>query len=105
MLARQSWHRFTAATLTDAGALRAELARIRATGHAFDREEHEPGIHCIAMPVLTPMGRMLGAVSVTSTTGRGRLEDMERHLPHLGQAVDRIAGDMRDWRFPDQREG
>ena len=104
MLARQSWHRFTPATLTDEGAMRAELAAVREAGHAFDREEHEPGIHCIAMPILTASGRMLGAVSVTSSTDRGPLDGLKRHLPQLGQAVERIAGDMRDWRFPDQRE-
>ena len=85
--------------------MRAELDVIRTEGNAFDREEHEPGIHCIAMPVLSQGGRVLGAVSVTSSTDRGTLEDLKRHLPHLRQAVDRIAGEVRDWRFPDQTEG
>nr|WP_235962495.1 IclR family transcriptional regulator [Jannaschia marina] len=104
VLAQQSWHRFTDTTLTTPDAMRAELAAIRTAGHAFDREEHEPGIHCIAVPILSANGQVLGAVSVTSSTDRGTLEDMKRHLPHLRQAVERIAGDMRDWRFPDQRE-
>ncbi|SEK62278.1 IclR family transcriptional regulator [Jannaschia helgolandensis] len=104
-LVQQSWHRFTPNTLTDADAMRAELDVIRTEGNAFDREEHEPGIHCIAMPVLSQGGRVLGAVSVTSSTDRGTLENLKRHLPHLRQAVDRIAGEVRDWRFPDQTEG
>lgn len=105
VLRQQSWHRFTDTTLTDAAAMRAELAAIRTVGHAFDREEHEPGIHCVALPILTGTGQVLGAISVTSRTDRGSLTDMERHLPHLRQAATRIAGEMRDWRFPDQREG
>jgi IclR family transcriptional regulator, KDG regulon repressor len=44
-------------------ALLAELAAIRARGHAFDDEEHEPGIICIAVPILTRSGRVLGALS------------------------------------------
>lgn len=104
VLAQQSWHRFTDHTITSPDAMRDEIDQIRETGHAFDREEHEPGIHCIAMPVLSPNGRVQGAVSVTSNTSRGTLRDMERHLPTLRAAVDRIAGDLRDWRFPDQRE-
>ncbi|MCK0167987.1 IclR family transcriptional regulator [Jannaschia sp. S6380] len=103
-LAQQSWHRFTEATIDGPAALRAELETIRATGHAFDREEHEPGIHCIAMPVLSGGGRVMGAVSVTSTTTSGAIADLERHLPDLRRAVERIAGDLRDWRFPDQRK-
>ena len=105
VLDQQSWHRFTDTTITTPEAMHAELAAIRAEGHAFDREEHEPGIHCIAMPVLSPSGRMQGAVSVTSSTARGTLDDMKRHLPALRTAVANIAGDLRDWRFPDKREG
>ncbi len=102
-LDRQSWHRFTPSTITDADAMRAELAAIRAAGHAFDREEHEPGIACIAMPVLSPGGRVQGAVSVT---GQGLDETrLMAHRPALAAAVERISGALRDWRFPDQREG
>ncbi|MGB3409001.1 MAG: IclR family transcriptional regulator [Jannaschia sp.] len=101
ILAQQSWHPFTQATITTPRAMRRELAAIRSAGHAFDREEHEPGIHCIAMPVLSPAGRVQGAVSVTSFTTRGTLADMTRHLPHLRDAVAHISRDLRDWRFPD----
>jgi IclR family transcriptional regulator, KDG regulon repressor len=37
-------------------ALKAELEAIRARGHAFDREEHEAGIICCAVPILTRRG-------------------------------------------------
>ena len=100
VLAQQSWHPFTAATITSPKAMRAELAAIREAGHACDREEHEPGIRCIAMPVLSATGRVQGAVSVT-TNGSDALD---HHLPALRAAVTNIAGDLRDWRFPDKRE-
>ncbi|MEM7710815.1 MAG: IclR family transcriptional regulator, partial [Pseudomonadota bacterium] len=99
VLARQSWHRFTETTISDPDAMRTELAAIRGAGFAEDREEHEPGIRCVAMPVLSAGGRVLGAVSVT---GGGHMTD---HLPSLRRAVADIAGDLRDWRFPDQGEG
>ena len=47
-LALQSYHRFTDHTLCSERALRAALEDIRLHGVAYDREEHEPGIICIA---------------------------------------------------------
>lgn len=100
-IAQQSFHRFTAATLPDAEALRSELVEIRRDGFAFDREEHEPGIVCIAMPVLSRGGRMLGAISVTSTTARRGLAGLRDLEPDLRRAVDGIEADIHAWRFPD----
>jgi IclR family KDG regulon transcriptional repressor len=62
-LRAQAEHPFTPKTITTAEAMRAELAAIRARGIAFDDEEHEPGIICVAVPILTRAGRVLGAVS------------------------------------------
>ena len=104
VLQRQSFHRFTPATLADRASLLAELAAIRARGHAYDREEHEAGIICIAVPVLTRADRVLGAVSVTSSTARTSLAGLDRHLPRLHAAVASIAGEAQDWRFPDAAE-
>ena len=103
LIAQQSFHRFTSATLTSQTALRAELRDIRAAGYAFDREEHEPGIICIAMPILATGGRVLGAVSVTSTTGRTTLAGLETYEPILRDTVEKIAGEARSWSFPDMQ--
>ncbi|NKX45503.1 IclR family transcriptional regulator [Roseicyclus persicicus] len=103
-IAQQSFHRFTGHTYTDETALRAELAAIRARGHAYDREEHEPGIICVAVPILTRAGRVLGAMSVTSTTARETLVGLERHLPRIRAAAEAIAAEAQDWRFPDAAE-
>jgi IclR family KDG regulon transcriptional repressor len=83
------------------GHAHAELAAIRARGHAFDDEEHEPGIICVAVPIRTRAGRVLGAVSVTSTTAH-RSCGLDGHLSAIGRAVSAIAGEAQDWRFPDQ---
>lgn len=100
-LAQQSFHRFTPATLPDEGALRAELAAIRARGFAFDREEHEPGIICVALPILSAGGAVLGAVSVTGTTGRTSLGALEGLVPRIRAAAEAIAADAESWRFPE----
>ena len=50
-IARQAFFAHTASTLCSAAELRAELAAIQTEGIAFDREEHEPGIICVAAPI------------------------------------------------------
>ena len=77
---------------------------IQGRGHAYDREEHEPGIICIAVPSLTRTGRVLGAVSVTSSTARTSLAGLDTHLPLIKTAVTAIAGEAQDWRVPDAAE-
>ncbi|MXQ09162.1 helix-turn-helix domain-containing protein [Alphaproteobacteria bacterium GH1-50] len=99
---QQSFHAFTPATLITEAALREELAAIRARGYGFDREEHEAGIICVAAPILSASGQILGAISVTSTTARRTLNDLEQLAPKVRGAAERIAGEARHWRFPDK---
>ena len=101
-LTRQSFHRFTPATLTEPAALMADLAAVRSRGYALDREEHEAGIICVAVPILTRSGRMIGALSVTSTTARIGLAALERLAPLLSRAAEAIAAEAEAWRFPDR---
>lgn len=100
-LSQQSYHRFNAQTIGTETALRAELADIRANGYGFDREEHEPGIICVAVPILTETGRMQGGLSVTSTTRRTNLAGLEALVPMLRRTAQNISRDARNWRFPD----
>jgi DNA-binding IclR family transcriptional regulator len=104
IIAQQSFHRFTPGTLTDEASLRAELQAIRARGHAYDREEHERGIICLALPILTRTRRVLGALSVTSSTERTSLEKLDALLPRVQRAAAAIAAEAQDWRFPDAAE-
>ena len=101
-LDRQAFHRFTPATLTDPDALRAELAAIRAAGLSFDREEHEPGIICVAAPILTARGRALGALSITSSVPSATTSTRWRASPpNSPPAPAAIARDAEAWRFPE----
>lgn len=102
LIAQQSFHRFTERTITNAEALAAELARIRARGFALDEEEHEPGIICAAVPILTRSGRLLGALSVTSATALTTLADLRARVPRLQAAAQAIAREMESWRFPEE---
>lgn len=100
-ISQQSFHRFTDGTLTDETQLRAELEAIRKRGYAYDREEHEPGIICAAVPILTPNNRVLGAVSVTGPTTRTSYSLLDSWAPRISEAARRIGNDAQAWRFPE----
>ncbi len=103
LIAQQSFHRYRPNTLTDAKTLHAELEAIRQRGHAFDNEEHEAGIFCVAIPILSGSGRVIGGLSVTSTPDRHDLDSLSKHLPALHAAAGQIAEDAQTWRFPEKQ--
>lgn len=100
LLTQQSYHRFTETTLTSPEALAAELSEIRARGHAYDREEHEPGIICVAVPILSDRGRVLGGMSVTGTTKALSLETLTGLVPDLHKTARAVAAEAEAWVFP-----
>lgn len=103
-LGQQAFHGYTPSTHRSAASLRAELQDIRARGHGFDREEHEPGIRCVALPILAVSGRMLGAISVTGPAERVTYESLEGHVPLIRKVADDIAAETADWGFPERRD-
>jgi DNA-binding IclR family transcriptional regulator len=60
----------TANSITSAGALVREAARIRADGFARDMEESEIGVRCVAAPVFLGSARPRAAVSVSAPRER-----------------------------------
>lgn len=81
-----TFHRFTPATLAGPEALEDELAVIRRDGHAFDRQEHEAGIHCIAAPIPGRLPGREGAAAALSIAGpafRISLKQLEMWAPQV----------------------
>jgi DNA-binding IclR family transcriptional regulator len=60
----------TGYTIVSPARLVDELALVRAQGVAFDREESNLGINCVAAPIITRNGRVVGGLSVCGGTGR-----------------------------------
>ena len=102
MLTQQSYHRFTSDTYVTAAELKTELLAITVRGYAFDRQEHELGIICIAVPIRSDTGRVLGGLSVTGATELTTLVKLEQLVPDLAQTAQAIAADAQAWRFPDE---
>lgn len=55
-------------TITDPDVLRRELADIRHSRVAYDLEESQSGLFCVAAPIFARSGRVVGALSVTGAT-------------------------------------
>ncbi|WP_108838325.1 IclR family transcriptional regulator [Tateyamaria sp. Alg231-49] len=101
-LSQQAWFAHTAHTHTTPESLSAEMETIRRQGIAYDREEHEPGIICIAAPILSETGRSIGALSVTTSTARKSLDDLSQLAPHLQSTARDIAQAAANWQFPSE---
>ncbi len=71
-LLQAPYPRLTPVTITEAAAFREEIGQVRSVGYAMDREEYEPGLVCIAVPMEIPALGFLGAVSVSGPSVRMR---------------------------------
>ena len=99
-LKQQAFLAYTPTTLCSVEALRDELAEIRDTGIAFDREEHQQGIISIAAPILSGSGRVIGAISIATSTTRHDLAGLQAFRADLQDTADRIAAEATSWQFP-----
>lgn len=99
-LRQQSYFRYTEATHGAAEGLLAEIEEVRRAGIAFDRQEHEHGIISIAAPILDTAGRVLGALSIATSTARHNLEGLETFRPRLLETAKKIGEDATDWHYP-----
>ncbi len=100
VLQQQSFFRYTDNTIGSATQLRSELDDIRRRGYGFDRQEHEHGIISIAAPVLDTGGRVLGALSIATSTARHSVEGLETFLPALLDCARKIGEEATSWHFP-----
>jgi IclR family transcriptional regulator, acetate operon repressor len=70
ILAAGQLEQFTAHTLTDPEAMIADLRLTRARGYAFDGEERNLGMRCIAAPVYDVFGEAVAGLSVSGPVTR-----------------------------------
>ncbi|MDR0401283.1 MAG: IclR family transcriptional regulator [Treponema sp.] len=90
-IAHQVFTRYTAATITNGPALLAELAQIREQGYAFDRQEHEEGVVCVAAPIFTSAQLPVGAISIAGPSIRMGEEELGRYTGLILEAAREIS--------------
>jgi IclR family transcriptional regulator, KDG regulon repressor len=83
--------RYTENTITDADALRTELATIRQKGYAIDDEEIEPGLRCIAAPIRDHSGHVTAAISVAAPIQRMTKKNVQTTIPSVVSAAEAIS--------------
>ncbi|HAM26225.1 MAG TPA: IclR family transcriptional regulator [Microbacteriaceae bacterium] len=85
---------FTAQTITDANALRRQLAAARVDGYAVTVGELEDGLNAIAAPVRGPGGEVIAALSASAPSYRLPPELMPQNAAEVMRAADRIGRRM-----------
>jgi DNA-binding IclR family transcriptional regulator len=81
----------TANTITDAAALRQELAGVWERGFALDNEEILPGLQCLAVPVRDAGGRVHAAISISAPARAPSFGALAGRVGCLRQVADELA--------------
>lgn len=90
---------WTGTTIVDPDRLRAELQEIRHRGYAFDLEEHKHDVCCVAAPIHSAAGRVLGAISASGPKKRMTPEVLEKFAPYVvahAEAISRRLGHVAE---------
>ncbi|GAA4616169.1 IclR family transcriptional regulator [Saccharopolyspora hordei] len=78
-------------TITDRDRFAEEIERVRQQGYAIADEEHESGILAIGVPVLSPAGHAVAALSTAAPAFRSSLEQLHTFLDPLRRAAKELA--------------
>ena len=89
------FHKETGRSIGSAQELLAVLEKARADGYAMDNEESEPGLTCIARPLLDSHGTAYAAVSVSGPTTR-MIMKKDQILSALKRIIKQIHYDSVD---------
>jgi len=87
--------RITEATITDAKEFLLELETIRREGVAYTREEIDPGVNAVAVPILTYDRQPVGAVTVVGPSWRVKCDKDTEVVAELNETVSAISAYIR----------
>lgn len=92
LVERTGMKKITLYTLDTFEKLRENLAKVRERGYAFDLEEIEIGLRCIAAPVRNQRGTIVAAISLAGPSGRMSQERLIQVSEDVVQAGNAISG-------------
>jgi len=77
-------------TITDPQTLRRHLEEVRRLGYAIDDGEFDPGVRCIAVPILDFRGKTVGSIGISGPATRvtpERLPELTAAVLEIGRAL------------------
>ncbi|AEF80428.1 IclR family transcriptional regulator [Leadbettera azotonutricia] len=92
---KRGLQKYTAHTITTLEALKKEITWIRKAGYAFDNEECEVGVKCIAVPVKNFQNQVVAGISVSAPITRldkEKTEAIVRFLKEISLKASREMG-------------
>ncbi|PWA06055.1 IclR family transcriptional regulator [Pueribacillus theae] len=81
-------------TITNEKDFLKELDQVKKEGYAIDREENEPAVSCIAVPIRNHLEEVIAAVSISMPSPRLNDEEIDKIVPKLKQVGDDISRQM-----------
>lgn len=90
-------------TITDPAAFLAEMARIRAEGHAVNRGEWRQTVHGLGAPVRDPHGRVIAGVGISMPAQRFEGNDLAAMAASVRRTADEIGAAIGGARGPAAR--
>lgn len=88
-------HRHTEHTITTREGLTQELEAIRSRGFAYDNEECEAGVRCVAFPIRDYTGSVIAGISVTGPVVRmtdAAIQSFQGRLEETAAEISRAMG-------------
>jgi DNA-binding IclR family transcriptional regulator len=95
---------YTPNTITDRRRLLEELETVRKRGIAFDDEELDAGVRCIAAPIFDRDGKIAAAISISGPTQRFTPEKTPRFETELRAAAGEISSMLGFWPVYERKE-
>lgn len=91
MMSKIVFTRFTEKTINDPLELQRQLAVIRQRGYAYDNEEREEGVSCIAAPIFDFDGEIIAAMSISGPTPRFHPENRDKWIGAILDITSRVS--------------
>lgn len=83
--------KYTKNTIVKKSEFKKDLFKIRERGTAYDNEEHEEDIVCVAAPIFDFYKRVVASISISATTRYKSLEQLKKYEKYLKQTCKEIS--------------
>lgn len=93
--------KYTMNTITDLNILKEQLSEIRKQEIAFDFEELEPSVNCVAAPIKNFAGEVIAAISLSGKVSSLNIERLKQLAIEVTDAAQRISKNL-GYRYSDK---